>query len=146
MTGFKSKASGVPSNPYTNWATTTVVLDVRWIEPKRNYLKQNFLLRFSSIETVQRTIHVHCDQIARLFSDTWPFISMEICLMAYKICPRRPKMLPNKQEIISQNCPRLGIFCQSSEISPNLVTLIPFTSICLLLFSQLMLIWLHLPT
>ena len=90
--------------------------------------------------------HVHCDQIARLFSDTWPFISMEICLMAYKICPRRPKMLPNKQEIISQNCPRLGIFCQSSEISPNLVTLIPFTSICLLLFSQLMLIWLHLPT
>ena len=58
--------------------------------------------------------HKQCDQMARLFFNIWPFTSMKIFPMAYKIF----------QTQASINFPRLWKFGQIGEILPNLVTLV----------------------
>ena len=60
--------------------------------------------------------------MARLYFNIWPFTSTKICPMAYKISQRRSKILSNTKWTL-KNCPRLWRYCQSGEISPNLVTL-----------------------
>ena len=53
-----------------------------------------------------------------------PFSAMKICVLYRKISQSRFKTLPNIK-LTLKTCQRLLTFCQSGEISPNLVTLAP---------------------
>ena len=59
----------------------------------------------------------------RVFFNIWPFPSRKICSIAYKIAKIGHKCC-QILNLPSKNCQRLLRFCQSGEISPNLVTLI----------------------
>ena len=62
-------------------------------------------------------IGAQCDQLVRLFFNIWPFAIMKIGPIMSQISQSQ---LRNK---LSKICQRLVNFCQSGEISPNLVTL-----------------------
>ena len=64
-----------------------------------------------------------CDQMEKLFSNTWSFITMKTCPKA-KIFPKKgKKILPNiKQPLVK--LPKTLKICQSGKISANLVTLV----------------------
>ena len=54
--------------------------------------------------------HNQCDRMARLFFNVWPFTSLKICPMQYKICQRRSKIFPNSKQTLKN-----WAFCQSGE-------------------------------
>ena len=57
-----------------------------------------------------------CDQMVKLFFNIWLFATTKTNPVMKQICQIRNKP--------SKNCQRLVKFCQSGEISPNLVTLL----------------------
>ena len=66
-----------------------------------------------------------CDQMVKLFFNIWLFATTKTNPVMKQICQIRNKP--------SKNCQRLVKFCQSGEISPNLVTLDNdpmFSSLC----------------
>ena len=51
----------------------------------------------SFIVVIRDFILKQCDQMAILFFNIWPFTSMKISTMAYKIGKSRSKILPNSR-------------------------------------------------
>ena len=43
----------------------------------------------------RKKISEQCDQMVRFFYKIWPFLTKKICPVAYKICQRRLKIVPN---------------------------------------------------
>ena len=81
---------------------------------KKTYYKRNNSLK-------QDLNLEQCGQMVRLLLNIWPFATMKIGPILSQICLSRFSILPNNEK--SKICQRLVIFCQSGEISPNLVTL-----------------------
>ena len=57
-----------------------------------------------------------CDQIVGLFFNISPFTARNICLIAYKICQSKLKILPNIKGTLSK-CRIFLTLCKSGEIS-----------------------------
>ena len=64
---------------------------------------------------------VQSNQMAILLFNLWTFSTVTIYQVAYK-CQSRYKILPNSKKI-HKKAQRLLKFCQSGEISPNMITL-----------------------
>ena len=67
-----------------------------------------------------------CDQLVRLFFNIWPTTTMKINPIMQKFCQVDSTFCQIRNKP-SKICRRLLKFCQNGEISPNLVTLMPFT-------------------
>ena len=66
-----------------------------------------------------------CDHMTRIFFNIWLFTTMKIRNIAYQICSKLSWKYCQILNDHFQNDQSVLTFCQSSEISPNLVTLAP---------------------
>ena len=97
-----------------------------WLNAKllQNFVQKLFGTALASSASAASSAQEQCDQMVRLFFKIWPLATIKISPIMYQIFQSRLKRLCQIQNKLSEICQRIVKFCQSGEISPNLVTLV----------------------